>query len=105
MGKWEYDLKDYGKKLRELIAEGDSSKENCENILQQIINCCAYLQNILTDEDKECYEFHLEEIVGDCDNVKWYLEEDNEEFNEEEINDTLTCFYDLMDTMRVWIAL
>ena len=105
MCKWDYDLKSYGKRLRELITEGDSSKENCENILNQIITCCEYLQKKLTNEDKEWYEYDLEEMVGDCESVKCYLEEDDEDFNESEMNDLLTCFYDLMDSMRVWVAL
>lgn len=105
MSKWEYDLSGHGKTLRELITEGDSSKENCENVLKQIITCCEYLQKKLTDEDEECYGFDLEEMIGDCDACKCYLEEDDEDYNEGEINDILETFYDLMDTMRVWIAL
>lgn len=104
MSKWEYDLQSYGKTLRELIS-GDSSKENCENILKQVIASCEYLLKILTDEDKECYEYDLEETISDCEDVKYYLEEDDEDFNEREINDILACFYDLMDSMRVWVAL
>ena len=103
MVKWDYDLKLYGKQLRELI-NGDSSKENCENILKQVSACCEYLQKILTDEDKEWYEYNLEDMISDCEDVKCYLEEDDEDFNEIEINDILTCFYDLMDSMRVWVA-
>lgn len=105
MSKWEYDLKVYGKTLRELITQGDSSKENCENILKQIIACCEYLQEKLTDEDEECYGYDLEEMIEDCDDLKYYLEEYDEDFNEGEINDILEEFYDLMDEMRVWITL
>lgn len=104
MSKWEYDLKGYGKTLRELVTEGDSSKENCENILKQIITCCKYLQERLTDEDEECYGYDLEEMIEDCDDAKYCLEEDDEDYNEYEINDALEKFYDLMDTMRVWVA-
>lgn len=104
MSKWDYDLRWHGKALRELI-KSDSSKENCENILKQIINCCEYLQKRLTDEDEECYGYDLEEMIEDCEDVKCYLEEDDEDFNEGEINDILEKFYDLMDSMRVWIAL
>jgi predicted translin family RNA/ssDNA-binding protein len=105
MSKWDYDLKFHGAHLRELITQGDSSKENCENILQQIINCCEYLQKILTDEDKECYEFDLEEMIEDCNDTKYYLEEYDEDFNEREVDSILSEFYDLMDSMRVWVAL
>ena len=43
MSKWEYDLKTMGQNLREYINEGDSSKEHCETILDQMICCCNYL--------------------------------------------------------------
>ena len=105
MSNWDYDLKDHGKTLRELIIKGGSSKENCENILKQVIGCCEYLQTKLTDEDKDWYEYDLENMIEDCEDAKCYLEEDNDEVNEREINDILEDFYDLMDTMRVWVAL
>ncbi len=105
MSKWEYDLRFHGTHLRGLITQGDSSKENCENILEQIINCCEYLQKRLTDEDEECYGYDLTEMIEDCNDVKYYLEEDDEDLNEGEINDMLEKFYDLMDSMRVWVAL
>lgn len=104
MSKWDYNLGFYGEHLRELI-KGDSSKDNCENILKHIIVCCEYVQKKLTDEDRDWYEYDLEEMIEDCDDAKYYLEEDDEEANEEEINHILECFYDLMDSMRVWVAL
>lgn len=103
MSKWDYNLGVYGEHLRELI-KGDSSKENCENILKHIIVCCEYLKKKLTNEDKEWYEYDLEEIIEDCEDTKYYLDEDDYESNEDNINDVLTTFYDLMDTMRVWVA-
>ena len=104
MARWDYDLKFHGAHLRELIEEGDSSKENCEKILQQVINCCEYLQKILTDEDKEWYEFDLKELIQDCEDTQCYLDEYDDESNEDNVNDVLTTFYDLMDSMRVWVA-
>lgn len=105
MGKWDYDLKTMGKNLREYINEGDPSKEHCETILEQLIICCNYLQENLTNEDKEWYELDLEELIQDCEDTKYYLDEDDYESNEDNINDVLTTFYDLMDSMRVWVAL
>lgn len=105
MAKWNYNLKTYGIALRELIWKDDSSKENCNAILNQIINCCKYIQDKLTDEDKDLYEFDIEELIQDCDDTKYYLDEYNEESNEDNVNDILRNFYDLMDSMRVWIAL
>ena len=103
MTKWDYNLSHRGNYLRELIDKDDSSKENCENILNQIIVCCQYLKTQLTQEDKDWYECDLEEMIEDCEDTKCYLDEFDEETNEDNVNDTLTGFYDLMDTMRVWI--
>ena len=100
MAKWDYNLSHKGSYLRELINKDDSSKENCENILNQIIVCCKYLQTKLIDD---WYEYDLEEMIEDCENTKWYLDEFDEDSNEDNINDMLGQFYDLMDNMRVWI--
>lgn len=103
MVKWDYNLSHRGSYLRELINKDDSSKENCENILNQIIICCQYLQTKLSDEDRDWYGDDIADIIDDCEDTRWYLDEFDENTNEENINDVLTDFYDLMDTLRVWI--
>ena len=103
MAKWDYNLSTRGSYLRELIQLDDSSKENCEKILNQIIVCCQYLKTNLLDEDRDWYEDDLEDMIEDCEDTKWCLDEFDEDTNEENINDVLEDFYDLMDTMRVWI--
>lgn len=105
MATWNYDLKTLGKILREIINKDDSSKENCESILNQIVVCCKYLQYKLNDEDKDWYEFDLNELIQDCEDAKYYLDEYDEESNEDNINDILNDFYDLMDSMRVWVGI
>lgn len=105
MAKWSYDLKDNGIKLRDLIREGDASEDNCLAILEQMIVCCKWLQTKLTDEDRDCYEFDIEEMIEDCEDTKYYLDEDDGDSNEDNMDDILDKFYDLMDEMRVWVAL
>lgn len=105
MAKWEYDLKENGKKLRELIRSGDSSKENCEKILNQMIFCCNELQIIFTDKDKNLYQLDIEDFIQDCEDTKYYLDAYDEESNEGNINDILNDFYDLMDSIRVWVGI
>lgn len=105
MSKWNYNLREDGLKLRKMIVEGDSSKENCENILKQLIVCCEHIEAKLTLSDREEYEYDICTIADEAEDVKWCLEEDDEEYNEECVNDVLNDFYDLMDTMRVWVAL
>lgn len=104
MAKWKYDLKEDGKKLRELIDQG-ASKVNCENILKQMIVCCEHAEAQLTLDDREEYEYDIDTVATDCEDLMWCLEDDDEEYNEERMNDILTDFYDLMDSMRVWVAL
>lgn len=103
MSKWKYDLKEDGKKLRELINQG-SSKANCEKILTQMIVCCEHAEAQLTLSDREEYEYDIDTLAMDCEDLKWCLEEEDEEYNEDRMNDVLNDFYDLMDTMRVWVA-
>mgnify|MGYP003464722443 CR=1 FL=1 len=104
MSKWNYDLREDGQKLRKMIVEGDSSKTNCENILKQLIVCCEHIEAQLTLSDREEYEYDIDTLATDCEDLKWYLEEDDEEYNEDCVNEVLNDFYDLMDTMRVWVA-
>lgn len=103
MAKWDYNLSHRGSYLRELIQKDDSSKENCEKILNQIVVCCQYLQIHLSEEDRDWYGDDITDIIDGCEDTKWYLDEFDEDTNEENINDALEEFYDLMDTMRVWI--
>ncbi len=105
MARWDYDLKKHGLKLRELVHKDDVSQANCIKILEQMIACCKYLQKILTEEDKEWYDYDLEEMIQDCEDTKCYLDEFDEDSNEDNVNDMLEQFYDLMDSMSVWIAL
>ena len=104
MIKWKYDLGQDGKKLRELIDQG-ASKENCEAILNQMILCCEYAEAQLTLSDREEYEYDIDTLATDCEDTKFYLEEDDEDFNGDEIDEILSRFYDLMDVMRVWVTL
>lgn len=103
MAGWKYNLGKRGSKLRELT-DGNASKDNCETILNQITLCCKTLLDWLTDDDKDEWEYELEDMIEECDDTKSYLDDYDEESNEENINDILDRFYDLMDYMRVWIG-
>ena len=104
MAKWKYDIEEDGKKLRELIDQG-SSKENCDKILQQIIICLEHVEAQMTLDDREEYECDIDTLAQDCEDLKWCLEEDDEEYNANEVDEMLSSFYDWMDVMRVWVAL
>lgn len=107
MAKWKYDLKMYGQELRRLIKLKRliNDKEDCKEILEHIKVCCNYLLNIMSDADKEEWEYDLEELIELCDDTRDVLEEDDDDYNQDCVNDVLTEFYDTMDYMKVWIAL
>ena len=104
MARWDYNLKTNGVKLRDLLHKDDSSQENCIAILDQMIVCCKWLQTKLTEDDKDDYEWDLEDMIQECEDTRYYLDEFDLETNEENVNDVLDQFYDLMDEMRVWIG-
>lgn len=103
MANWDYNLKTNGAKLRDLIHNADASKENCAQIIEQVIVCCKWLQTHLAEEDKD-WDYDIEDLIQECEDTKCYLDEYDWESNEDNINDLLDTFYDLMDTMRVWIG-
>ena len=104
MTKWDYNLGTKGVILRDLIQKDDSSKENCLAILEQVIKCCNWLLTIINDDDKDDYGWDLEDMIQECEDGIDYLDEFDWETNEDNTNDVLERFYDLMDTMRVWIS-
>ena len=69
-----------------------------------MILCCEYAEAQLTLSDREEYGYDIDTLATDCEDLKWCLEEDDEEYNEERMNEVLNDFYDLMDSMRVWVA-
>ena len=101
MYKWNYNLGTNGVVLRDLINYGDSSQENYIAIVDQIIKCCRWLLTHLHEEDKEAYDWDLEDMIQECKDIKY----DIDEYDEESINDVLDEFYNLMDEMRVWIGI
>lgn len=104
MIRWSYDLKEQGSKLREAINEGEASREACEEILNQIINCCQYLKEQFTIDDRNDYEWDIDQLIEDCEDTKFYLDEYDEDSNADNIDEVLDRFYDLMDLIRVWIG-
>lgn len=93
MAQWNYTIK-WGKRLREAIeAEDEIIVAKC------LIACYRELLNKLSDEDKEDYEFDINDSIeiltfyvadpDDEDNIDYYLEE----------------FYDICDDVRAWIAI
>ena len=93
MAQWNYTIR-WGKQLREAI-----SAEDAEFTVRCLIVCYRELLNKLSDEDRECYKYDIEDIIeiltlyaldpDDEDDVDYYLDE----------------FYDICDDVRAWIAI
>ena len=93
MGRWNYTLR-FGKNLRDAIDAGD-----VEAVVKCLIACYRELLIKLSDEDKEWWQFDIEESIeilmlyvidpDDEDNVDYYLEE----------------FYNICDSVGAWVAM
>lgn len=90
MAQWKYTLR-WGKMLREAI-----EAEDIELIAKCIICCYRELLNKLSDEDRDDYEFDINEAI---EILTDYASDD-----EDEIDYYLSEFYDMCDDLRAWIA-
>lgn len=93
MAQWNYTLK-WGKQLREAICAEDE-----EFVVRCLIACYRELLNKLSDEDREDYEFEIEEWI---ETLEMY---DLDEDDEDEINYYLAEFYNTCDYLRAWITI
>lgn len=93
MAQWNFTINN-GTALREAINNDD---------LKQTVNCLCKcfeeLYNNMSDEDKEYYQFDIEDIM---ESLKLY---DVESEDEDTINDYLQEFYDICDDVRAFVAL
>ena len=100
MEKWNYTLH-LGKNLHEAIDSGDiKATAKC------LIACYRELLNKLSDEDKEWFEFDINEAIErisvfiDCiDRVGIEYED------QDECDAYLEDFYDIRDDLRAWISI
>jgi hypothetical protein len=89
MSQWDYTIR-WGKQLREAICAEDE-----EFVVKCLIACYRELLNKLSDEDRDCYEFDIEDTIFNL-----------EHFDEgEDVDDYLDCFYNLCDELRAWIVI
>ncbi len=108
MAKWKYKLEDEGKRLRDLIDDGDSTLETVISVYKQMIVCLKLLKIKLVGIDKNNMGYEIDPMIEDyqiaCPEeadskfYDYYDEEDNLNFN-------LREFYDFCDDNRVWIGL
>lgn len=108
MAKWKYKLEDEGKRLRNLIDDGDQTLETVISVYKQMIVCLKLLKAKLVGIDKNNLMYKIDSMIEDyqiaCPEeadqriYDYYEEEDNLNFN-------LREFYDFCDDNRVWIGL
>ena len=93
MAQWNYTIR-WGKQLREAICDEDT-----EMVVKCLIACYRELLNKLSDEDREDYEYDIEDTIE----VLTYYEADSDD--EDDVDDYLSEFYDICDDVRAWIAI
>lgn len=111
MKKWNYTLHQ-GKELRNLIY-GNDTEENDIKIIMLLKECYQELiaQPIFDDYDKNNLKEAFNFLDGDDEIIKLYFAHNKDFYNygftnaEELINDRLHEFYDLCDSLNVWVAI
>lgn len=93
MTQWNFTIHN-GTALREAI-----SNDNIKQTTECLCKCFEELYNKLSDEDKDVYQFDIEDIM---ESLQLY---DTESDDEDTINDYLQEFYDICDDVRAFVAL
>ena len=92
MIKWNFTIHN-GIPLREAI-----SNDDFKQTVECLYKCFEELYNKMSDEDKDCYQIDIEDIME-------ILKLNDTEFDEDTINDYLQEFYDICDDVRAFVAL
>jgi hypothetical protein len=110
MAKWNYKLEEEGKEIRKLI---DSEKK--EEIIEHLQKCYKKILTILNSEDKENYEYEIEDALNLLDGEADMIRNNPEEITSEDgwgfnsitdlIDERLEAFYDICDEVRIWVQL
>jgi hypothetical protein len=96
MARWNYNLREEGTKLRELIKE-----EKEAEIIEQIGICCKSLLNQLSFRDKQYFKYRIEELIDLLTEEANTIKNDLDECGL--INGRLAEFYDICDDCKCWI--
>lgn len=106
MKKWKYEVKSLSIQLRELINESNSDYSDCVKILEKTVEICKYIKTILSEKDKDIWEDSFDDMIERIkDSLEYEISEDNdEEDNENVVNYYLGDFYDLCDTVNIFLA-
>lgn len=114
MGKWNYTLK-LGREIRQVINDDSNLENNCKliGLLRQAYHEILKHKDLFVDEDEDldAVEDAIYSLDGDeelleayqNDDPKWeeYVYDDEEDL----INARLYDFYDICDSLRIWVEL
>lgn len=92
MAQWKYTIHN-GKALRAAIYQSDA-----QETAKCLLRCLKELYDKMSDEDKEDYEYQIEESM---DILKYYEADPDDE---DDIDYYLEEFYDICDDVRAWVA-
>ena len=90
--KWKYQLKS-GVDLRKAIDNGDA-----EAVREALIDCWKEINSLMPDD------FTDDELESKVEDLQWLDTDDEEEF-EENVDYELSDFYDFCDAFKVWVPL
>jgi len=106
MAKWDYTL-DKGRELRELINEQKQTVEQVILINKKLVECIDEIRLIVTPDILDSYEDEIDELLGNLEMSLPDIDNEDNDYEEieEEINFSLSEFYDLCDSLRIWIEM
>ena len=113
--KWKYDLKSFGKELRQCINEGGEDLESCRKTLRALENCYKLIKSKVSEDDEEeiseeyrTVRQHIDilSIEDESEREDRLLDENFDGYNPalECVNDDLRIFYNICDDYSIWIG-
>lgn len=113
--KWKYDLKSFGKELRQCINEGGEDLESCRKTLRALESCYKLIKSKVSEDDWEeiseeyrTVRQHIDilSVEDEAEREDRLLDEDFTGYNLalECVNDDLRVFYNICDDYSIWVG-
>lgn len=113
--KWKYDLKGFGKELRQCINNGGEDLESCRKTLRALENCYKLIKSKVPEDDWEeiseeyrTVRQHIDilSIEDESEREDRLMDENFDGYNLalECVNDDLRIFYNICDDYSIWVG-
>lgn len=113
--KWKYDLKGFGKELRQCINNGGEDLESCRKTLRALENCYKLIKSKVPEDDWEeiseeyrTVRQHIDilSIEDESEREDRLMDENFDGYNLalECVNDDLCIFYNICDDYSIWVG-